>query len=174
MHHPFAKYSIKDFDKYNCLKLSFSFYFILLYLLKGYAIGMVSLSNFKDKLSVIQWFFPDSNLFYLSLLFGVPGLFLMYVIFQRKPDTATWVKRLWRRIYWLALALIIIDSLIYWGLYLLWHLGEFTFLVSQSILALLVTTYFSKSHRAKINRQEFPEPIPDEPKRKAINRESSF
>lgn len=167
----FAHYSIKDFDKYNCLKLSFSFYFILLYLLKGYAIGLVSLSNFKDKVSVIQWFYPDSSMFYLSLLIGAPGLFLMFVIFQRKPEAANWIKQLWSRIYWVIITLVIVDTLIYWGLFILMQLGEFQFLMIQTLFAFLFTLYFMRSHRAKINRQEFPEKIPDEPKRKPINRD---
>ncbi len=157
--HPLATYGLKDFDKYNCLTLSYSFYAVLIYLLKGYVIGMVSLSNFKDKLTVIQWFYPESSLFYLSLLIGLPGLFLMSVIFQRKPDARNWVKYLWQHIFKLCLVLVLIDVAIYWALYLFLQVGQLSWLVGQNVLAIAALLYCRFSRRAIINRQEFPEEI---------------
>ncbi len=157
--HPLAKYSLKDFDKYNCLKLSLSFYLILLFLLRGFAIGIASLTNLKDKLSLIQWFYPESLQFYFSLLAGIPGLLVLYVIFQRKPEAANWVKILWANILYLCTALLALDILIYWSQYYIFQQGKLFFLVWQTIIAVLLLLYCRHSHRAKINRQEFPEVI---------------
>lgn len=160
-----SRYSFKDFDKYNCLTLSFSYYAILLFLLKGYAIGIVSLSNFKDKLTVIQWFYPESELFYLSLLTGVPGLFLMYIIFQRKPGASQFIKSIWNHIGYVCTALVLIDFMIYWSLFYFKQIGQFNWLLGQTCFGILATVYCLKSVRAMINRHEFPEAIPEPKKR---------
>ena len=164
--HPLANYTLKDFDKYNCVKLSFSYYLILLYLLRGYAIGMASLANLKDKLSLIQWFYPDSTMFYLSLLFSIPNLVLLYVVIARKPDAHKWLKVLWRKVLPLSILLITIDLLIYWGQYLFVTPGSLSRLLIQTAVAVSILLYCTVNARAKMNRLEFPEHIEDKPKDK--------
>lgn len=164
--HPLANYTIKDFDKYNCVKLSFSYYLILLYLLRGYAIGMASLANLKDKLSLIQWFYPDSSMFYLSLLFSVPNLILLYVVIARKPDSPQWLKVLWQKVLPFSVLLVSIDLLIYWGQYLLVTQGSLHRLLIQTAVAVSILLYCTLSARAKLNRLEFPEHIEENPKGK--------
>lgn len=158
--HPLAQYSIKDFDKNNCLKLFIGFYLLLAFLLRGYVVGVLSLSNLRDKLSLIQWFYPESSLFYLSLVSGIPGLLLLLLMFSRKPTASAWVKSLWPKFLLLSSMVIIIDLSFYWGLYLVNDLGKSSWLIAQTLIAISLVLMCKLNARAKINLSEFPEVIP--------------
>lgn len=157
--HPLAQYSINDFDKHNCLKLFWGFYLLLAFLLRGYVIGVLSLSNLRDKLSLIQWFYPESSLFYLSLLSGIPALMLLLLMFSRKPEASDWIKNLWPKFLLLCSFVFIIDLSFYWGLFLFEEQGQLKWLIGQSILGLLIIALCKFSTRATINLSEFPETI---------------
>ncbi|WP_371378737.1 DUF2919 family protein [Thalassotalea aquiviva] len=159
--HPLAHYSLKDFDKYNCLKLSVSYYFLLAYLLKGYVVGLVSFSNFNDKLSVIRWFYPDSEAFYLSLVIGLPGWFFAYLLLQRRPEGSSIAKRFWPKVMLIATVLVSLNVAFSWGLYWWLELGDKSSLLGQSMIGVVLLWYCKQHKRAKINRTEFPEMIED-------------
>ncbi|WNC73935.1 DUF2919 family protein [Thalassotalea psychrophila] len=163
--HPLANYSINDFDKHNCLKLSFIFYFILAFLLRGYAIGIMSLSNLRDKLSLIQWVYSDSSLFYLSLATGIPGLILLIVIFARKPKASHWIQTLWPKFLLLSSIAICVDLSFYWGQKLLFGQGKLNWLIVQTIIGIGLLVLAKKSKRAQINLEEFPQEIDDTPRK---------
>lgn len=164
--HPLAKYSLRHFDKYNCLKLSFIYYFILIFLLRGFAIAILSLVNLRDKLALIQWFYPESSMFYFSLLSGAPSLLLFYVIIQRRPDATNWVKTLWHNILPVMSVFVFIDLAIYWGQFFLFSQGKLSWLFAQTFIALSLLLFCNFNSKAKINRKEFPEKIPETPRKK--------
>lgn len=163
--HPLANYSIKDFDKHNCLKLSFLFYFILAFLLKGYVVGILSLSNLRDKLSLIQWVYSDSSLFYLSLATGIPGILLLLVMFARKPNASIWLQTLWHKFLMLSSIAVCIDLSFYWGQHLLFGQGKLNWLIAQTIVGITLLLLAKKSKRVKINLAEFPQEIDDTPRK---------
>lgn len=163
--HPLANYSINDFDKHNCLKLSFIFYFILAFLLRGYAIGIMSLSNLRDKLSLIQWVYSDSSLFYLSLATGVPGLLLLIVIFARKPNASNWVQTLWTKFLLLSSIAVFVDLGFYWGQKLLFGQGKLNWLIVQTIIGIGLLLAAKNSKRVQINLSDFPVEIDDTPRK---------
>lgn len=163
--HPLAKYSINDFDKHNCLKLSFIFYFILAFLLRGYVVGILSLSNLRDKLSLIQWVYSDSSLFYLSLATGIPGLLLLIVVFSRKPNASNWVEKLWCKFLVLSSIAVCIDLSFYWGQRVLFGMGKLDWLIAQTVVGIGLLILAKKSKRVKINLAEFPQEIDDTPRR---------
>ena len=163
--HPLANYSINDFDKHNCLKLSYLFYFILTFLLRGYVVGILSLSNLRDKLSLIQWVYSDSSLFYLSLATGLPGLVLLLLLFSRRPNASKPVKTIWRHFLLLCTIVVVIDLTFYWGQYLLFAQGKLNWLVTQTVVGIGLVFFAKRSKRFHINLHEFPEEIDDTPKK---------
>ncbi|TRX57007.1 DUF2919 family protein [Thalassomonas sp. M1454] len=164
--HPLASYSLKHFDKYNCLKLSFIYYFILIFLLRGFVIAILSLVNLRDKLALIQWFYPESSQFYFALLSSTPSLLLFYVIIQRKPEAAPWVKSLWQNILPIMSVFVLLDLAIYWGQFALYSQGKFNWLCAQTFIAVCLLLFCKLSAKARINRSEFPETIPKAPRKK--------
>ncbi|WOH38522.1 DUF2919 family protein [Thalassotalea fonticola] len=163
--HPLANYSIKDFDKHNCLKLSFIFYFILAFLLRGYVVGILSLSNLRDKLSLIQWVYSDSSLFYLSLATGIPGILLLIVIFARKPNASKWLQTLWNKFLMYSCIAVSLDLGFYWGQHLLFGQGKLNWLITQTVVGIGLLLLAKSSKRVQINLSEFPEEIDDTPRK---------
>ncbi|OUS32174.1 hypothetical protein A9Q98_01845 [Thalassotalea sp. 42_200_T64] len=167
--HPLAQYSFEDFDKHNCLKLSFSFYFMLIFLLRGYAMGILSLSNMRDKLSLIQWFYPESTAFYLSLVTGIPGLLLFVLLLARRPAASEWLKSLWPKFLLLGTIAVFIDLSFYWAQFFILQQGKLSWLIAQSVIGGTLLLLMKTSHRATINLAEFPEEIEEKPKNRRKN-----
>ncbi|WP_068545482.1 DUF2919 family protein [Thalassotalea crassostreae] len=155
----FSRYTYNDFDKYNCLKLSVLYYFIALFLLRAVVISILSFVNLRDKLALAQWFYPDPKMLYLNIATGIPGLFLIYVLINRKPGASDFVKSMWSKFYRLSLVLIALDLILYWSFYFVAELGQLQWLIGQSLLAILLLSLTKFHHRAKLNLTEFPEEL---------------
>jgi hypothetical protein len=56
----YKKYTVEYFDSYDCLKLSKPFYLVLLFVLRGYIVWLMSVTNMRDKVGIIQWIYPDT------------------------------------------------------------------------------------------------------------------
>lgn len=161
MGHKYSQYSVEDFDKFDCLKLSKSIYLVLLFVLRGYLVWLMSVTNMQDRVGIIQWLYPQTALFYLSLISGTVGLFVVLVISLRRPDAKRWVRVSWsycRALLIFALAFDFIVSLL--GFFY-WQLLSVSWLVMQgSVIAVLICFCF-RSERMAINLQEFPEKLPE-------------
>ncbi|NMP16743.1 DUF2919 family protein [Thalassotalea sp. Y01] len=162
MTHPFSQFSVKDFDKHNCLKISIWYYLALAFLVKGYVVALLSLSNMRDKLGFIRYVYPDPQVFYTSLLVGLPGLLLFALLMARRPNAANWVQRIWPRFYWLVAIAMLIDMALTWGMYALLGWGDSRQALIQTALAILLLVILKRDRRANINLQEFPELIEQE------------
>ena len=91
----YANYGPRDFDKFDCLKLSLVLYVMLAFVLRGYLVWLMSVTNMRDRVSILQLAYPQTSLFYLSLLAGAIGLFVVLLICLRKPNGPAWVKKCW-------------------------------------------------------------------------------
>ena len=60
----YQTYSIEDFDKFDCVKLSKVFYLVLLFVLRGYLVWLISVTNMKDRVVTMQWIYPETRLFF--------------------------------------------------------------------------------------------------------------
>ncbi|NQY65046.1 MAG: DUF2919 domain-containing protein [Alteromonadaceae bacterium] len=154
--HSYAEYSIEDFDKFDCLKLSKGFYLLLLFVLRGYIVWIMSLTNRKDSTAIMEFFFPDPSLFYLSLSSGVLGLFVVLIMSLRRPDAANWVKVCWR--YCRAILMLTLVSIV--GCFY-WDLLSMNWILSQTLIVSLFVIFCYKSHRFNINLKEFPDKLPE-------------
>lgn len=157
----YQKYSIEDFDKFDCLKLSKRFYLVLLFVLRGYLVWLISVTNMKDRVATMQWVYPDTNLFFLSLISGVIGLFVLLIISLRQPDAPKWVKALWPYSRSLLIVALIFDFTINLISFFYWQLTSMPWLIFQGLIVLALITLCFTSKRMKINLIEFPQTLPD-------------
>lgn len=150
-------YSVQDFDKDNCLKIAKIFYITLLFILRGYIVWLMSVTNMRDKVEIIAWIYPDTSMFIMSLISGSLGIFVVVLILLRRPEAASWVKRCWpySRVF-LVIALLFDLTISFIG-YLYWQLLTIQSLAIQGALAILLIVLCFKNKKLKINLKEFPE-----------------
>ena len=161
MVHQYAKYQPKDFDSYDCLKLSKGIYLILLFVLRGYVVWLISLANMSDRTSFIALVFPEPNTFYLSLLSGLLGIFIVIVISFRRPNAATWVKQSWQKLRALLLSALVFDLIVNVFAYFYWQLDFQLWLMVNVVTVIAFTIYLYNNQRLILNINEFPEKLPE-------------
>jgi len=157
----YADYSISDFDKYDCLKLSKGIYLLLLFVLRGYIIWLISVTNMQDRISTIQMIFPQTSMFYLSLLSGAIGLFLILVIALRKPEAARWVKICWQHCRKFLVFAISFDLIISFIGCFYWQIISLNLLLIYVVIAITFIGFLYRSQKVSLNISEFPEKLPE-------------
>jgi len=151
----------KHFDNFDCLKLAPGIYLILLFVLRAYIVWIMSVTNMRDHVGIIQWIFPQTSLFYLNLASGALGLFIVLVLSLRRPNAASWVRSSWKKCDVLLIIALIFDLLITLLGYFVWHLQSISWLLVHGTLVVGAITYILLSKRFAINLAEFPEELPE-------------
>jgi hypothetical protein len=157
----YQEYSLEDFDKFDCLKLSKRFYLVLLFVLRGYLVWLMSVTNMKDRVATMQWIYPETNLFFLSLISGVLGLFVVVIISLRRPDSANWVKVIWPYSRSMLVVALIFDFSINLIGFFYWQLTSISWLVCQGLISSTLIALCFTSKRMQINLIEFPQALPE-------------
>lgn len=157
----YQHYSVGDFDSYDCLKLSKYFYLALLFILRGYLVWLMSVTNMQDRVSIIAWIYPQTSLFYLSLLSGAVGLFVILIISLRRPEAALWVQICWRNCRLIIVVAIIFDLLTHVLAYFYWQMNSLDWIMLQTAISFILIVLCFTSERFKINLEEFPQKIPE-------------
>ena len=157
----YANYLPKDFDNFDCLKLAPGIYLILLFILRAYIIWIMSVTNMRDHVGIIQWIYPQTALFYLNLVSGVIGLFIVLVLSLRRPAAPAWVRICWQKCKMLLIVALAFDLLIGVLGYFIWHLQTISWLLVHCSLVISAVSYILKSKRFTINIAEFPEALPE-------------
>lgn len=157
----FAGFSPKDFDKFDCVKLSKGVYITLIYILRGYVVWLMSVTNMKDRVGIIEWIYPETSMFLLSLGSGALGLFVLLILSLRRPNAASWVKTSWRNLVYLLIAALIFDLAINAVAYFAYQYISISWLVIQVSISLILIGYLLTNKRVKLNVQEFPEELPE-------------
>ena len=157
----YQQYSVEDFDQYDCLKLSKWFYLVLLFVLRGYLVWLLSVTNMRDRISIISWIYPETSLFYLSLISGSVGLFIVLIISLRRPEAANWIQISWQHSRKILIAALLFDLLTHGIGFFYWQLISAEWLVMQAIFTMTLIFLCYKSERFKINLVEFPQKTPE-------------
>lgn len=156
----YQKYSITDFDKFDCIKLSKGLYLLLMYLLRAYAVWLMSVTNMQDRVATIAWVYPERSMFYLGLFSGAIGLFFTLILSLRRPGAPLWVKYCWLRARGEIFALLF-DWLVVLCAFQYWQMASIlTFSIQTLLSAAFIVFCLINSHFA-INIQEFPEKLPE-------------
>lgn len=157
----YANFLPKDFDNYDCVKLSPVIYLILLFVLRGYIVWIMSVTNMRDHVGIIQWIYPETTLFYLSLFSGMIGLFIVLVFSLRRPNAAHWIRACWRKCHTLLTAALVFDLTISFLGYFYLQLQSLLWLSVQSALVISSILFIHLSKRFALNLLEFPEQMPE-------------
>lgn len=157
----YQDYSIEDFDKFDCLKLSKRFYLVLIFVLRGYLVWLMSVTNMKDRVATMQWIYPETNLFFLSLISGGIGLFVLLVISLRRPDAPLWVMKIWPHSRKLLIIALLFDLIINALAFFYWQLTSITWLTCQALVVISLIACCFTSKRMYINLTEFPQTLPE-------------
>ncbi|MEY8213556.1 MAG: DUF2919 family protein [Colwellia sp.] len=154
-------YSVEDFDSYDCLKLSKRFYLVLLFVLRGYIVWLMSVTNMRDRVSIIQWVYPETSLFYLSLFSGIIGLYILLIISLRRPGAPLWVRASWQYTRAIMVLALLFDLLIHSIGCFYWQLSSLPWLIVQSIMTGIMLFLCYSNPRFNVNLKEFPQKIPE-------------
>jgi hypothetical protein len=163
--HDYSGYSVQNFDNFDCLKVSKWVYLSLLFILRGYVVWLMSVTNMKDRVGIIQWIYPETSLFYLSLGSGVLGIFIVLVLSLRRPKANEWVKRTWLHVKGIITLALLFDLTICLFGFFYWHLLSLTWLITQAIIVGALIIMLNVSKKFRINVAEFPEPLPEKKKK---------
>jgi uncharacterized membrane protein len=157
----YQQYSVQDFDSYDCLKLSKRFYLALLFILRGYFVWLMSVTNMRDKVSFIQWIYPETSLFYLSLFSGAVGLFLLLIISLRRPGAYLWVRMSWQYSRVIIVLALLFDLLTHTLGYFYWQLSSIPWIIAQALITVMLIVICYSSERLNLNLNEFPQKLPE-------------
>jgi hypothetical protein len=163
--HNYSGYSVNDFDNFDCLKMSKWVYLSLLFILRGYIVWLMSVTNMKDRVGIIQWIYPETSLFYLSLGSGALGIFIVVVLSLRRPNAKSWVKFFWRHVKAIIILALLFDFIICITGFFYWHLLSLTWLITQTIIVGMLIIMLNISKKFRINIAEFPELLPEKKKK---------
>lgn len=157
----YASFLPQHFDNFDCLKLAPGIYIILLFVLRAYIIWIMSVTNMRDHIGIIQWIYPQTALFYLNLVSGVIGLFIVLILSLRRPKAHTWVRICWQKCKALLIVALVFDLLIGVLGYFIWQLQSLSWLVVHCSMVISAIVYILCSKRFTINIAEFPETLPE-------------
>lgn len=157
----YANFLPKDFDNFDCVKLAPGIYLILFFILRAYMVWIMSVTNMRDHVGVIQWIFPQTSLFYLNLASGVIGLFIVLVLSLRRPNAASWIRNSWQKCRLLLITALVFDLLVTVLGYFVWQLQSISWLFVHAGVVSVAITYIMFSKRFAINLAEFPEELPE-------------
>ena len=161
MSEQFKHFSVGDFDRFDCVKISWVYYIVLGFLLRGYVVWLMSVTNFNDRVGVISWIYPEPKLFYLNLCSGAIGLFVLLLLSLRRPDAANWVQIAWPKARLFLIVAIVFDIMINAVGYGFWQLTSLMAFSAQTIIGLFLILLCFISQRMKLNLAEFPQPMPE-------------
>jgi len=161
MSNQYAKFTTSDFDNFDCLKLSKGVWLLLLFVLRGYLVWLMSVTNMNDRVGIIQWIYPEPAFFYLSLLSGGLGIWAVIIISLRRPNASLWIRTGWKNIRKILLLSLMFDFTVNMIGYFYWQLNSPAWLILNSILVVLFSWYLFNSQRLRINIEEFPESLPE-------------
>jgi hypothetical protein len=115
----------------------------------------------KDRVATMQWIYPETSLFFLSLISGGIGLFVVLIISLRRPDAPLWVIKVWPYCRTLMVVALLFDLIINSLGFFYCKLKSITWLIGQAIIVVALIAYCYSSKRMHINLIEFPQNLPE-------------
>lgn len=161
MIHQYAGYLPSDFDNFDCLKVSKGIYLLLFFILRGYVVWIMSVTNMNDRVGIIKWIYPEPSLFYLSLFSGLFGIFVLLILSLRRPDASKWVEYCWANIRGILVFAMVFDLAVNLLGLIIWQQHSLSWLCVNLTLVAAFSLFLFRSKRIKINISEFPEKLPD-------------
>jgi hypothetical protein len=121
----------------------------------------MSVTNLNDRVGIIQWIYPQTSLFYLSLVSGALGIYIVLVLSLRRPNAKSWIKKSWQHGNAIFISALIFDLLICLVGFFYWHLLSLTWLITQTFIIGGLIIMLNTSKKFAINLSEFPDDLPE-------------
>ncbi len=90
------QYPFSAYDKYLCLKPDFSIWLVLAFLLRPYVVVLLSITNRRDTMGLINLVYSDRLAMILAAIAAIPAIFVVYAFIKRVPDAPDKVRRIWQ------------------------------------------------------------------------------
>jgi hypothetical protein len=120
----------------------------------------------RDRLGIIQFFYPDTSLFFLSLFSGALGLVVVVLLSLRRPNAVPWVQKLWPYCRQIMVTALVFDLVVSILAYSYWQLLSMTWLLIQVTIMISLVLLCFKSQSLTINLREFPVVLVEDDKQK--------
>ncbi len=124
----------------------------------------------RDRVVIIEFIYPDTSLFFLSLVSGSLGLIVVVLLSLRRPNAANWVIRLWPYCRVFMVVALVFDLAVSFIAYNYWQLLSINWLLIQAIIVSSLIILCVKSKSLRINLQEFPVVLKDDNELKKKNK----
>jgi len=85
---------------------------VLLFLLRGYAAWIVSLTFSDDRSKLLGFFYTTAEQFGLALIVGLPALLVLLLSVMMRPNCADWLLRCWQRVQLLLVSAWVLDGVL--------------------------------------------------------------
>lgn len=85
---------------------------VLLFLLRGYAAWIVSLTFSDDRSKLLGFFYNTPEQFGLALLVGLPALVVLALSVMMRPKCAGWLLSCWRQVQVLLIVAWLLDGVL--------------------------------------------------------------
>lgn len=155
--HVYAGLLPQNFDKYNCVKIPWGFYLILAFIMRAYAVWVMSVTNMRDHVSFLQWVYPQQSLFYFSLFSGCIGWVIIFILAMRKPDSGKHLRWCWQKGRELIVFALAFDLFVSCFAFIYFGLLSVNLLLAQGIISAVCLGYLFTNKHMKIVFDEFPE-----------------
>jgi len=87
-----------DYDKHGALKVPFTFYIGLVFLLRSFVVWVVALSYRQDSGGLLSLFYPSKSEFTMALIIALPSLIVAVVASLRRVGMGWFIQGLWRNV----------------------------------------------------------------------------
>jgi len=151
------KYPFSAYDKYLNLRISPLMWMAILFLARPFVILIISITNRRDRMGILQMFNGDPALSFLGALAAIPVMLVVVAWIRRKPDASPLVRRIWTN----GRSLLILASILNIAIMILPALtGSFSAINAaggaETVVCILIIFYLARSERVKDTFGDFP------------------
>ena len=159
------KYSISDYDKNVCLKLSLDIWLVIIYFLRPLMLQLSSIQMGRGNKAtgaggLRDAVYPDDFSLLVAILTTLPIIFLMIAWIKRESGSSAFIKKLWHNGKNLLIVTAILNIVIIFVPLMMKDFYRITTLGwAQVIIAVGIIIFLSTSQRVKDTFADFPENI---------------
>lgn len=150
------QYSASAYDENLCIKVSIGLWLAILFLLRPYAVMLLSLVNMSNPTELIYLLYANDTAFALSAVAALPAVILFIVWTKRRPGSGRAIRWTWQhgRMFLVVSAILnlfIVVASVFWA-----ERNPQLSDVIQAILAISIVLYLHRSARVRDTFQDFP------------------
>lgn len=149
MNDKLKKYPAFAYDENLCIKVSISLWLAIVFLLRPYAVMLLSLANMSDHTQLIYLLYENDTTFVLGAMAALPAMVLFIAWTKRRPDSGGTIRWIWHHgraflTMSAVLNLIIVVISAFWA-----GRGPRFADVTQAILTVYIILYLYRSERVR-------------------------